>query len=231
MNIAVVGLGIIGGSFCKAIKKYTDHRVIGINRTKSTAEKALSEGAIDEIGTHESLGNADLIILSMYPQAVVDYVAKYGEYIKKGAVVTDVSGIKRAICPQMTELAEKFGFVFAGSHPMAGKETNGFDVSDADLYKNASYIIVPCKADDSVVNMPVLRPLIGMDKEEIVKISRNIDTFETSILPYEDCCTVFTPKHPKTRPTLESCLEAEKGLDVERLVEKAVSETQYSYIE
>ena len=53
MNIAVVGLGIIGGSFCKAIKKYTDHRVIGINRTKSTAEKALKEGAIDEIGTHE----------------------------------------------------------------------------------------------------------------------------------------------------------------------------------
>lgn len=111
MNIAVVGLGIIGGSFCKAIKKHTDHRVIGINRTKSTAEKALKEGAIDEIGTHESLENADLIILSMYPQAVVDYVARYGEYIKKGAVVTDVSGIKRAICPQMTELSEKFGFV------------------------------------------------------------------------------------------------------------------------
>lgn len=83
MNIAVVGLGIIGGSFCKAIKKYTDHRVIGINRTKSTAEKALKEGAIDEIGTHESLENADLIILSMYPQAVVDYVSRYGEHIKK----------------------------------------------------------------------------------------------------------------------------------------------------
>jgi prephenate dehydrogenase len=125
VNIAVVGLGIIGGSFCKAIKKYTDHRVIGINRTQSTAEKALKEGAIDEIGTHESLENADLIILSMYPQAVVDYVSRYGENIKKGAVVTDVSGIKRAICPQMTKLSEKFGFVFAGSHPMAGKETNG----------------------------------------------------------------------------------------------------------
>ena len=54
---------------------------------------------------------------------------------------------------KMTELSEKFGFVFVGSHPMAGKETNGFDVSDADLYKNASYIIVPCKADNSVVNM------------------------------------------------------------------------------
>ena len=79
--------------------------------------------------------------------------------------------------------------------------------------------------------MPVLRPLIGMDKEEIIAISRHIDTFETSILPYEDCCTVFTPKHPKTRPTLALCEEAEKGLDIEGLVEKAVEGTQYSFIE
>ena len=95
----------------------------------------------------------------------------------------------------------------------------------------ASQTLPALVTTDSVVNMPVLRPLIGMDKEEIIKISRNIDTFETSILPYEDCCTVFTPKHPKTRPTLESCIEAERELQVERLVEKAVSETSYSYIE
>ena len=104
MNIAVVGLGIIGGSFCKAIKKYTDHRVIGINRTKSTAEKALKEGAIDEIGTHESLENADLIILSMYPQAVVDYVSRYGEHIKKGAVVTEAfRKIRLCFCRQSSD--------------------------------------------------------------------------------------------------------------------------------
>ena len=113
MNIAVVGLGIIGGSFLQGDQKSTPTtRVIGINRTKSTAEKALKEGAIDEIGTHESLENADLIILSMYPQAVVDYVSRYGEHIKNGAVVTDVSGIKRAICPQMTELSEKIRLCF-----------------------------------------------------------------------------------------------------------------------
>mgnify|MGYP002513873443 CR=1 FL=1 len=59
-------------------------------------------------------------------------------------------------------------------------------------------------------------------KEEIVEISRKIDTFETSILPYEDCCTVFTPKHPKTRPTLELCEDAEKNLKIEELIEKAI---------
>ena len=79
--------------------------------------------------------------------------------------------------------------------------------------------------------MPVLRPLIGMDKEEIITISRNIDTFETSILPFEDCCTVFTPKHPKTRPTLESCETAESTLDIDALIQKAISETTYTYIE
>ena len=115
MNIAVIGLGIIGGSFCKAIKKYTDNFVIGINRTQATAEKALSEGAIDEIGTPESLSKCDIIILALYPQAAVDFIEKYGCHIKKGAIVTDSSGIKRAICPSLSKLSEKYGFVFIGS--------------------------------------------------------------------------------------------------------------------
>ena len=153
MNIAVVGLGIIGGSFCKAIKKYTDHYVIGINRTYETAKKALEVGAIDEIGTAETLGKADLIIVSMYPQAVIDFIRENGKYIRKDAIVTDASGIKRAICPELEALSKEFGFVFVGSHPMAGKEKNGFDVSDAELYKGASYIITPCGAEQKYVDI------------------------------------------------------------------------------
>ena len=153
MNIAVIGLGIIGGSFCKAIKKYTDHYVIGINRTAETAQKALSVGAIDEIGTPESLSKADVIILTMYPQADIDFVKAYGNHIKKGAIVTDASGIKCSICPQLKELSQEYGFVFVGSHPMAGKEKNGFDVSDADLYQKASFIITPCGAEQRYVDI------------------------------------------------------------------------------
>ncbi len=104
-------------------------------------------------------------------------------------------------------------------------------ITGESLGQVASQTLPALVSTDSVVNIPVLRPLIGMDKEEIVTISRNIDTFETSILPYEDCCTVFTPKHPKTRPTLALCEEAEKNLDIETLVEKAISETQYTYID
>ena len=74
--------------------------------------------------------------------------------------------------------------------------------------------------------MPIFQPLIGMDKEEVVTIARKIETLETSILPYEDCCTVFTPKHPKTKPTLEGTLKAESGLDVEQLVNDALSQIE-----
>jgi len=151
MNIAVIGMGIIGGSFCKALKKYTNHYVIGINRTKATLQEAFDCGAIDEMGDETSLSKADVIIMAVYPQAAIEYIEKNGKYIKKGAIVTDSSGIKAEICPQMTALAKKYGFEFVGSHPMAGKEVNGFGASDAELYRGASYIVVPCKASEEAV--------------------------------------------------------------------------------
>ena len=78
--------------------------------------------------------------------------------------------------------------------------------------------------------MPVLRPLIGMDKNEIIEIARKIDTFEISVLPYEDCCTVFTPRHPKTRPSLQEVEAAQAAFDFEPLIVKAISETEINFI-
>lgn len=117
------------------------------------------------------------------------------------------------------------------SERLARKEGSLALITGESLGQVASQTLPALVTTDSVCNMPVLRPLIGMDKEEIVRISRNIDTFETSILPYEDCCTVFTPKHPKTRPTLELCEQAEADLAIEELIEKAISETSYTYID
>ena len=71
------------------------------------------------------------------------------------------------------------------------------------------------------INLPVLRPLVGMDKTDIIALARKIDTFETSILPYEDCCTVFTPRHPWTKPHLDEVVEAESVLDADALIEEA----------
>ena len=153
MKIAVVGLGIIGGSYCKAIKKYTNHYVIGINRSPLPLEKAYNCGAIDKIGTVNDLSDVDLVILGIYPGAAVQFIRDNGDKIKKGAIVTDTSGIKTEICSELTDLSHKYGFTFVGVHPMAGKEKNGFDVSDADLYKGASCIVIPCDAKEEAVKL------------------------------------------------------------------------------
>ncbi len=87
----------------------------------------------------------------------------------------------------------------------------------------ASQTLKAIACTDRVCSMPVFRPLIGMDKNEIIEISRKIDTFETSILPYEDCCTVFTPRHPRTKPSLSMVEHAEEVLEIESLIEEAVS--------
>jgi len=87
----------------------------------------------------------------------------------------------------------------------------------------ASQTVKAIACTDVATQMPVLRPLIGMDKNEIIKIARQIDTFETSILPYEDCCTVFTPRHPKTKPNLQDILKAEASLNIDGLIEEAMN--------
>ncbi len=91
----------------------------------------------------------------------------------------------------------------------------------------ASQTMEALRCTEDVASLPVLRPLIGMDKEEIVRISRRIGTFDTSILPYEDCCTVFTPRHPKTKPHLDEVREVESALDVESLCARAMENREF----
>ena len=96
-------------------------------------------------------------------------------------------------------------------------------VTGESLGQVASQTIQALVVSDDVATLPVLRPLIGMDKEEIVRIARHVGTFDTSILPYEDCCTVFTPRHPKTKPNLEEVREYESALDIDALCDKALA--------
>ncbi len=95
-------------------------------------------------------------------------------------------------------------------------------VTGENLGQVASQTMEAMAVTQSVTDLPTLQPLIGMDKEEIVRLARRIGTFNTSILPYEDCCTVFTPRHPRTRPKLDEVAEAESALDVAALVEEAI---------
>ncbi len=104
-------------------------------------------------------------------------------------------------------------------------------VTGESLGQVASQTIGAIVATDNVSDMPVFRPLIGLDKDDIVKIARKIDTFETSILPYEDCCTVFTPKHPKTKPDLQKVIDDQNSFDFAPLVEKAVKNVKMKQIQ
>ena len=99
-------------------------------------------------------------------------------------------------------------------------------ITGESLGQVASQTMEAIAATNEVVKMPVLRPLIGLDKQATCDISRDIGAFETSILPYEDCCTVFVAKHPKTHPHPEDIIEAEKNLDIEELVEAGVAGTE-----
>ena len=99
-------------------------------------------------------------------------------------------------------------------------------VTGENLGQVASQTMEALRVSEDVTDLPVLRPLIGMDKEEIVRIARHIGTFDTSILPYEDCCTVFTPRHPKTKPHVEEVREIESVLDIEGLVSRAMAQRE-----
>jgi len=95
----------------------------------------------------------------------------------------------------------------------------------------ASQTLESLGVTDAATQLPVIRPLIGMDKEEIVTIAHKIGTFKTSILPYEDCCTVFVPKHPKTKPKLNDILESEKLLDINNIIEECTNNLETIYIQ
>ena len=95
----------------------------------------------------------------------------------------------------------------------------------------ASQTLRALSCTDDAASLTVFRPLIGMDKEEIITIARNIGTFETSIQPFEDCCTVFTPRHPKTRPQLDELVAQEQRLDIEALVAEAAENAEEHLVE
>ena len=133
-NIAIIGLGLIGGSMAKAIAEHTDYHIMAKNRTRATLLQAIEDGAVHEELTDENISEADMLILGLYPEEAVEYMEQIGSRLKKGALVIDVSGIKRYICKNMPPIAEKHGFVFVGTHPMAGKEKGGYVSSEAALF-------------------------------------------------------------------------------------------------
>ena len=142
-TVGIVGLGLIGGSYAKAYQENTDCRVLGFNRTHTITEKALSEGVLDGELTEETLRECDLVIVTLYPGAIIEYVTEHAAHFKKGALVIDAGGLKRNICSALFPVAKANDFHFIGGHPMAGKHVSGYEYSTGELFRNASMILVP----------------------------------------------------------------------------------------
>jgi prephenate dehydrogenase len=164
-NIAIVGVGLIGGSLGLAIKKrLPETRILGVGRNQSHLEMALRRGAIDDFrSSHDyELEGQDLVILATPVENILAALPSLGEHLASGAIVTDVGSTKRAIC-EMAWRSLPNHAEFIGGHPVAGLETTGVENSDADLFVDAPYVICPKggAGSDNVKRLRILVEAIG----------------------------------------------------------------------
>ena len=143
MKIGIVGLGLIGGSLAKTIKMKTEHTVIACDVDLQTILQAQLMDALDEEMDSRNLSACDMLLVALYPGAIVEWVKEHAAGIKPGAMVIDCGGVKQEICRQIAPLAKAHGWHFIGGHPMAGREFSGFKYAKDDLFDNASMILTP----------------------------------------------------------------------------------------
>lgn len=155
-------------------------------------------------------------------------VARYSGVITTYVVpFTKIQEAIRDLCPEEYFTIIMRRVMMMISEKIAEKQNCNALITGESVGQVASQTMYALRCTDCAVNMPVFRPCIGMDKEEIIAVSRKIDTFETSIQPYEDCCTVFTPKHPKTRPQVDDVISAEQKIDnLDELIAEAISQVK-----
>lgn len=159
MKIAIIGLGLIGGSIARRLRGFHDCTIAAYNRTAETLLLAKQDGAIDEgfSDAGDAMDGADLIILCLYPQLNVDMVKNNLSRIKKGAVITDVSGVKGFMTDELTKILPD-SVDFIGAHPMAGREVGGYKSSTDTLFNKASFLITPTKQNNPE-NVALIREL------------------------------------------------------------------------
>ena len=153
MNICVIGLGLIGGSFAKAISKRTTHFCMGIDTNEDTCKKALADGVIKQVVAPQQLSTADMLILALQPKALVAFFKDNAKYIKKGAIVFDTCGVKQWVLDELLPVASQYDIKFVGAHPMAGREFSGYDYSLENLFDKASFIVTTDGADQNAVDV------------------------------------------------------------------------------
>ena len=163
--------------------------------------------------------------------SLLKQVSKYAGRIKLFVVpFNEIQELIKDNCPEDIFTVIMRRMMMRTAQLIAASEKAGALITGESVGQVASQTMPAIACTDAVCEIPVFRPLIGMDKDEVVAISRKIETFDISILPYEDCCTVFTPRHPKTRPTIGYVEECEKALETDRLSREAAENARVVYI-
>lgn len=147
MNIAVVGLGLIGGSMAKAYKQ-AGNKVYAFDKNDSIIEFAKLNGDVDFTLDKSNISDCELILIALYPKASIDFLNEYSPLLGEKNIVIDCCGTKQLICECGFKNAEKYGFTFVGGHPMAGTHNSGYKFSSANMFEGAPMVIVPPKYDD-----------------------------------------------------------------------------------
>ena len=150
MTIGIVGLGLIGGSFAKAYHAQ-GWRVLGCDTNRAVLETARGTGAVNGELTAQTAAECDLILLTAYPRASVEWLRGHADAIGKQTVVVDCCGVKREVCAECFPIAEAHGFPYVGGHPMAGTHNSGFAYAREDLYRGAPMVLVPRDFDDTAL--------------------------------------------------------------------------------
>ena len=152
-TVGIVGLGLIGGSMARSVKKHTIATVYGHDISPEAMALATESGAIDAPLTRETLQECDLLLIAVAPRSLVKWVEEHADAIPMTTILVDLCGVKRYIYKHIAPIARKKGFLYVGGHPMAGKEVSGFANSDRELYRDASMILCPDEtADDESID-------------------------------------------------------------------------------
>ena len=143
MTVGIVGLGLIGGSLARIIKVHTDFEVLGMDINPQTMLQANLLGAIDGTLTEDNLARCDVVLVALYPAAIVTWITEHQDAFRPGAWVIDCGGVKEAVCTPLNALAQGKPWHYCGGHPMAGREFSGFRYAKDDLFDRASMILTP----------------------------------------------------------------------------------------
>ena len=176
VNILIVGLGLIGGSYAKGLKKL-GFEVNAITKEQSSIDYALKNGIIDNGTTEissELIGKADLVIFALYPHIFIDWIGENQQYFKSGAILTDVTGVKGCIVNEIQGMLRQ-DVEFISAHPMAGKEVSGVENSDDSIFKQANYIVVPTKknSEEAIELCKNLGEILGFKQVAVLSVEEH----------------------------------------------------------